>query len=78
MIRVKSAMQCQIETLPSQSGQNSLMDNPDSVGVRDCTFAELDDEDLKGLREWVTAKRIWEARPEKIYRQIYSAPWRIG
>ena len=38
----------------------------------------IDPEDLKGLREWVVAKRICEVNPEKKYGQMYSAPWRIG
>jgi hypothetical protein len=54
------------------------MDTPESVSAKDCTFTVLDPEDLKGLREWVTAKRIREVNPEKRYGQIYSAPWRVG
>ncbi|MGA2161416.1 MAG: hypothetical protein ABSG28_04335 [Methanoregula sp.] len=54
------------------------MDTLESISAKDCTFTVLDPEDLKGLREWVAAKRMCEVNPEKRYGQIYTAPWRIG
>jgi hypothetical protein len=71
-------MQCQIDTLGSLSRRNILMDTLERISAKDCTFTVLDPEDLKGLREWVAAKRMCEVNPEKRYGQIYSAPWRIG
>lgn len=38
----------------------------------------IDPEDLKGLREWVTAKRIEELKAKENHSPLYYAPWRIG
>jgi hypothetical protein len=35
-------------------------------------------DDLKGLREWVYAKRLEEMKTRKSALILYSAPWRIG
>ena len=35
-------------------------------------------DDLKGLREWVYAKRLSEMKNGKNGPRMYSAPWRIG
>ncbi len=41
-------------------------------------FGAIDPEDLKGLREWVTTKRIEESKTKENYSSLYYAPWRIG
>jgi hypothetical protein len=71
-------MQCHIDTIVPQSGQNILMSTLKRMRARDCPLAIFDSEDFKGLREWVMAKRRSEINPVYKYQQIYSAPWRIG
>jgi hypothetical protein len=71
-------MQCQIRTLEKLTRQNTLIIALAGTLSKDSTLTVPDPEDLKGLREWVTAKRICEITPEEKNRQIYSAPWRVG
>ena len=54
------------------------MDALEGTLSKNRTFMVPDPEDLRGLREWVTAKRIGEAAPDREYGRIYSAPWRVG
>jgi len=37
-----------------------------------------EDEDLKGIREWVTAKRIEEIRKKREDFRRCSLPWQVG
>ena len=78
MMRSGYPMQCQIDTLGSQSGRNILRDTLENIRVKDRAFTVSDPEDLKGLRGLVAAKRMYEVNPEKRYGHIYSAPWRSG
>ena len=71
-------MQCQIEMLEILSGRNILMDALEGTFSKNCPFIVPDPEDLRGLREWVTAKRICEVTSEEKCGRIYSAPWRVG
>jgi hypothetical protein len=71
-------MQCHIGTLEILSRRNILMDALEGTLSKNRTFMVPDPEDLRGLREWVTAKRIGEAAPDREYGRIYSAPWRVG
>jgi hypothetical protein len=61
-------MQCQSEMMEILSAPAVLLRAFDSV----------DPEDLKGLREWVTAKRIEEIKTKVDNTSLYYAPWRIG
>jgi len=63
-------MQCQSEMM-------EILSAP-AVLLRNRPFGSLDPEDLKGLREWVTAKRIAEIKTQENYTSLYYAPWRIG
>jgi len=71
-------MQCQIGTLEILSRRNILTGALEGTLSKDRTFVVPDPEDLRALRQWVTAKRICEAAPGGGYGRIYSAPWRVG
>jgi hypothetical protein len=71
-------MLCQTGIPESHPMRTILTNTLHRTCTRDGPFILPDPEDLKGLREWVTAKRICEAANEGRHGRIYTAPWRVG
>jgi hypothetical protein len=71
-------MLCQTGIPESRPGRTILTRTLYRTCTRDSPFILPDPEDLKGLREWVTAKRICEEAHERRHGRIYIAPWRVG
>jgi hypothetical protein len=79
MIRERDfPMQCQIEPLDLLSRQNVLLCTFNRIHPNEGTFEPLHPDDLKGLRDWVFAKRVEEIKTRENHLRMYSAPWRVG
>jgi len=69
-------MDCQTESPDVLPGQTLPMFDPFHPGRN--IPVSFHPDDLKGLREWVYAKRLEEMKTRKSALILYSAPWRIG
>jgi hypothetical protein len=71
-------MYCQTEPLDLLLEQNDLFCTFGRLRSSEGTSGQLHPDDLKGLRDWVCAKRVEELKTRRCNLRMYSAPWRIG
>jgi len=68
----------QTEPLDLLSGQDPLLCTLMRLRSNEGPSGQIHPDDMKGLRDWVFAKRVEELKTRECNLRMYSAPWRIG
>jgi hypothetical protein len=55
-----------------------ILDNSQLPAIHNPRAVSPDSDDLRGLRAWVTAKRVCISETGGMYAQLHHFPWQVG